>query len=554
MKLKQFPAAIAASSAAICGLTLASASRADEPENDTPVASRVLMVPPAPGESASVVIDANLVDPEPGRTFAQASSARAIAPITISGRLFYNDRRTQGNFEKRFRPDGMRGTQCRAGLSCGPNWLGAKNMVVDAYEIDRPRRIVDPTDGDGPRPRPNSLCPPRERVATATVDARGFFQLTIDKADRCEIDRLANIAIQLQFRAAFCGNGRCYLIRPENGVAYAISHPRASQTSPKIVRAGQSVTMPDAFFNTAANPDVPNRLSIAANYYAALVDTTDFVHLNNSVPFYQANYGGVTYVYPSTRSNSATAKSPTEVVISDFADNTDPSPTTPGQTVPAWPAGRVVAHEYGHILMQRAWNGSYGPNLIGKSAGDGARADAPSNQRAFKEAWAEFTAHAVFDGQYSCREVATDDNASAPAGTVFGPANDGTAYRFNVRKMLCDWYDNRADDDPNLAGAGDNFHATNFRSMWSNLRRMYADRARYGGQFTNPGLMACDWVNYYRVVRNPTSRQSIDDLIANNNITCTMPPSITRTAPVVDARTPTSPRIALPPDPPEAGD
>lgn len=534
-------------------LIFSSASLADEPGEDDPVFVRSVAEQP-PGEAADVIIDANAIDPEPGMTFAQASTARAISPITISGRLFYNDRRTHGHFDKRFRPDGLPGTQCRRNQTCGPNWLGAKSMVVDAYEIDRPERIDIPGDDRPPRPQSNSLCPLREKVATATIDSRGFFRLTIDKADRCNVDRLANIAIQLQFRAANCGGSTCYLIKPENGVAYAISHPRATQNSPKIVRAGQSVSMPDAFFNSAADPNAANRLSIAANYYAALVDTIDFVHRTNSLPFYKSNYGGVAYVYPSTRSNTATARSPTEVVIANYDDNTMPSPSVPGQTIPAWPAGRVVAHEYGHVLMQRAWNGSYGPNLVGKSAGDGARAEAPSNQRAFKEAWAEFTAQAVFDAQYSCSAASTDDNASAPGGAAFGPANDGTAYRFNVRKMLCDWYDDRNDDDPALSGAGDTFKATNFRSMWYNLRRMYVDRARYGGQFQNPGLMACDWVNYYRVVRSPASRARINDLIANNNITCAMPSLIGRVAPAIDERTPNSPRLPLPPEAPLTGD
>ena len=68
--------------------------------------------------------------------------------------------------------------------------------------------------------------------------------------------------------------------------------------------------------------------------------------------------------------------------------------------------------------------------------------------------------------------------------------------------------------------------------MWSNLRQMYVDADRYGGQYEKPGLWFCDYVRYYLDVRKSASavgasvhadyEASIRDLIYNNNIGCSM--------------------------------
>jgi hypothetical protein len=194
----------------------------------------------------------------------------------------------------------------------------------------------------------------------------------------------------------------------------------------------------------------------------------------------------------------------------------------------AWVDGKTPAHEYGHIMMQRAWDGSYGFKGVGISAGDDEKA--PSQQIAFKEAWAEFIARVVFQPTRGCDRPGFDDNANTKLN---GPLGEGAQWRDNIIKALCDWYNARDDDDTNLAGPGDHFTAEDIYSMWSNLRRMYVDADKYGGKFKDPGLWFCDYVQYYLDVRKSASVEGqsshesyetkIRDLIYNNNIGCFMP-------------------------------
>ena len=110
---------------------------------------------------------------------------------------------------------------------------------------------------------------------------------------------------------------------------------------------------------------------------------------------------------------------------------------------------------------------------------------------------------------------------------------EGASWRDNVAKALCDWYDSTVDNDPDAAGPGDHFAAEDIHSMWSNLRNMYLDADKYGGQYKNPGLWFCDYVSYYLDVRKSAAavgatehanyENSIRDLIYNNNIACSMP-------------------------------
>jgi hypothetical protein len=113
-----------------------------------------------------------------------------------------------------------------------------------------------------------------------------------------------------------------------------------------------------------------------------------------------------------------------------------------------------------------------------------------------------------------------------------GALGEGASWRDNVVKALCDWYDSTDDNDPDAAGPGDHFAAEDIHSMWSNLRNMYLEADKYGGQYKNPGLWFCDYVRYYLDVRKSAAavgakehanyENSIRDLIDNNNIGCSM--------------------------------
>ncbi len=468
--------------------------------------------------------------------------------------------------------------------ACGPNWLAGKYMVVDVLD---------------------SRCNKPEPLAKATVGHDGAFTATFSTDDACKSGGAA--AVELRVRLKFCNASYCFSINEKRNDPYAVVHPGASAARPLAVKAGDDITVNTLFFNTGGDdPGVPNNHSVAANYYASIVDAILTLHRTNPIPFYGDRFGEIQYIFPSTDSGTATARSPTEVAISNYDSQ---PPELKGAF--AWIDGKTPAHEYGHILMQRAWDGSYGFDAIGTTAHDYAKAPEPSAQFAFKEAWAEFVARVVFKPTRGCHrrgfdkngEVAIDCGAIAKrladlradraelAGVIEdfkggsidhlkgqlanldaqiatedkkladcradptevdysnsqtyegdsledtdqnlkGPLGEGAQWRDNVVKALCDWYDDSDDDDRHLAGGGDHFAAEDIYSMWSNLRQMYVDADKYGGQYKKPGLWFCDYVSYYLDVRKSASavgasvhadyESSIRDLIYNNNIGCSM--------------------------------
>jgi hypothetical protein len=449
-----------------------------------------------------------VVDKDPGPT---ASAVGALGTATIKGQVVYNDRRNHGLFSARRNLDKVTpGEKCGTdglwpnGTSCATHWLAAQYMVVDIYERDK---------GYGPF---DVNCKDSEKIGSATVAFDGTFTATFTTDDACNNDDYARAAITLQVRTKFCGTDWCFSMNSDDDTPYTLYYPGASYVTPLQVSVGSTTTLGAMAFHPAGTAsDAINDHSIAANLYASLVDTVLTVHRDHGVPFYKAEFGELQYVYPSTQTATATALSPTKIV-----DKVNTS----------WDAGLTPAHEYGHILMQRAWDGSYGFNGVGISAGDDA--PAPSQQIAFKEAWAEFIAHAVFPATNGCELASFDDNSQKPGSDPWGPLGSGTWWRLNVTKSLCDWYEARNDNDLTLAGAGDAFTADLY-SMWYNLRRMYVDAALYGGQYVSPGLYFCDYVSYYLDVRKSIAAvgvtehdakvAAITNVVYNNNIACFLP-------------------------------
>jgi hypothetical protein len=499
------------------------------------------------------------------------------ATATIRGSVFYNDQRTtDGLWSERFYPDGTQGKQCDASVNvpdcsaiearladlraqrdeqaravamlqgpakeraqlwldeldqqvaaeeaalatckkrCGLNWLGGRYMVVDVIERDDGFAITD------------TNCKREDVIASATVGRDGAFVATFPVADACRHDDLGT-AVELRVRLRFCSDRYCFSINKDKNEPYALSHPGASATKPLKVKAGDDITVTRMNFNTGGDPLAPNNDSIAANYYASIVDTILKLHRDNPIPFYQAEYGELQYIFPSTKSSTATARSPTEVAISTFQSR---PPELNGAY--AWISGKTPAHEYSHVMMQRAWGGSYGFDGVGNGDPDPDNAAAPSVQIAFKEAWAEFIARVVFAPTRGCERPSFDANdGKAADANLEGPLGEGAQWRDNVVKALCDWYDETVDDDPKLAGPGDRFAAEDIHSMWSNLRGMYTKADRYGGEFKKPGLWFCDYVRYYLEVRKSAAavgasehaslEKAVRDLLYNNNIACNMP-------------------------------
>ena len=539
-----------------------------------------------PGSRASAPAPAAAGAQRPTTTSgAPAAAAATAATATIRGSVFYNDRRTDGLFAARRDKNGNPGQRCgawgtRDGSStpCSLNWLAGKYMVVDVIEHDL---SIPPRDA-GPG------CVTQQKVGSAAVAYDGSFVVTIGANDGCTTDQRPNLAIELRVRLRFCNESSyCFSVNRSVGNPYTISHPGANGTNPLTVRAGADVTVAAMNFNTAADASTPNNDSIAANYYASLVDTVLALHKDQPIPFFYAPFGEVEYIFPSTESSTATTKSASKVVFSTFQSQPDDQ-----DGAFAWVDGKTPAHEYGHVLMLRAWDGVYGFDGIGISAGSDEIA--PSQQIAFKEGWAEFIPRVVFTATRGCQRSSYDDNGEKDCSAISraittleqqrkeqidlisklpnnagrqaaeeqltrieadlakqrallvtcqnsktttdlpGDLGEGAMWRDNITKALCDWYDDRDDNDTRLAGSGDHFAAEDIHSMWDNLRRMRLDAANYGGRITNPGLWFCDYVNYYLKVRKSAAEvgaashasyeASIRDLIYNNNIACSMAP------------------------------
>lgn len=449
---------------------------------------------------------------------------------TVTGTVFFNDRRWHGLFAARRDPNALVGQRCNPEgerddeSSCSINWLAAKYMVVDAVEIDE--GFFAPTDWN---------CKKQDVIASGTVAYDGSFSITVPTDDPCLSDKYSRTRIKLKVRTRFCGSDFCFSILDDKRNVYALEHPGASSSDLLLLGSGASKDVGLMLFTEAGTPDAKaTTITVAANYYASIVDTILTVHLDTEIPFYKEEFGVIEYIYPSKKSDTATAKAPDEVAISDFEYEK-------GKI--AWINGKTPAHEYGHILMQRAWDGDYGFDAVGKSiTRDDFRAPKPARQIAFKEGWANFVARAVFAATMGCDPDYFDENSETEeidpetGRKIFplGPSGDGAAYSSNVSKALCDWYDDRDDDDPSEPGTGDHFTASSLYSMWSNMRRMYVDRSAYGGKYEDPGLWFCDWVDYYLDVRKSASavgaaehasyEDSIRDLIYNNRIGCFMTP------------------------------
>ena len=382
------------------------------------------------------------------------SCSTAPSTATIRGSVFYNDQRTDGLFADRWDKDsGKPGQQCRAAgkkpdcsatsqraaearaardkqadivadlsgpakikaqgyldtlesqlaaeeaklaqcsARCGLNWLAGKYMVVDVIEHDEG---FLPTDVN---------CRKEDLLTSATVGDDGSFTATFSTSDACNHDKLSQTAIELRVRLRFCNSSYCFSMNEQKNDPYMIVHPRASATNPMLVKAGDDINMTPLFFSTASDPLEPNNYSIAANYYASIVDTILTLHKNNTIPFYKDDFGEIQYIFPSTKSLTATTRSPTEVVIS--SDQSQPD-SLGGRF--AWVDGKTPAHEYGHVMMLRAWGGSYGFDGIGITANDYEKAPAPTEQIAFKEAWAEFIARVVFQPTRGCNLASYDVN------------------------------------------------------------------------------------------------------------------------------------------------
>ena len=510
---KSWPAA-AIAAAAIAVTALAGHVTADQATRPGTAVNIVA----APGATMEPGVAARVGDTLGGqlRVIGQQGIAGGSSTVTIRGRVFFNDRRNHGLFSTRRELDGDEGTKCGTdglfndGTSCSLHWLAGYYMVVDVFERDT--GYFAPSAWD---------CTQSDKLASAAVGYNGSFSVTFTPTDECDSDDWVNPRIALQVRLRFNGDDYSFSMNHDDGLSsspYALYYPDATHDAPLMVTAGNTYELVDMAFNPAGtSQSVANDTSIAANYYATLVDSVLTLHRDSGIPFYNDEFGELKYIYPSTETSSATTKTHSKVVIADTN---------------SWVGGDVVAHEFGHVTNLRAWDGDYGWPGVGLSWSVN---EALESRHAFKEGWANFVSRAVLDETMGCGLASFDDNSSKPLpGALF----QGSYWVTNVNKLLCDWLDERVDNDASIAGAGDHWSAEDLYSVWHNLRRMYLDDNLYGGDYQD-GLDVCDYVHYYLDVRKSAAAvggalhdayvEDITDLVYNNNIACFLPvPALTR--------------------------
>jgi hypothetical protein len=391
------------------------------------------------------------------------------------------------------------------------NLLAAWFVVADFYELD----TVDIS-----TLHPN--CKAEESLGSSTINFRGEYSLTSSIVDDvCGADGDTVPDIGVRFRLRYCNpDKRCFSVEDDNQNNYRLWSHNAQPSAPLRGTAGTHVLV-DGTFQAAPYDDFAK----AVNLYAGIVEATNVWHLQTDVSFFEGGEDELFVRFPSS----------TVTVPSTTSGHQIHHPQ-----VDEWIVGG--SHEFGHVLHNRAWEGTTGdcgdcPG--GKYERNGQASWSAISQEyphtALVEGWANFASRVVEHWPDGCGE-SFDETVDAPicsadtneypntSNPVTHP-EDGKSYARNVTKLLCDWYDTglHNDDDPNMAGAGDHFVA-NLQSVWSNLDTMWDWKNGAAG------LSICDYIDYYLNERkNATNVGSIShddyvswitDLAFNNGIQC----------------------------------
>lgn len=457
-------------------------------------------------------------------SFTGAEVAAAPGPVTIEGRLFYNDLRSVGHAEWRRTPDGDVGAL--VGYTPGAvNLLAAWYVVADVIELDS----VDTSPA-----HPN--CASETLLGSSTINFRGEYRFSeAVPADDCDADGDTVPDLGVRFRLRFCNDTRCFSLEDDDQLNYRLWHREARPDAPLAGTPGLHV-LPDGTFQAAPHDDYAK----AANLYAGVVEATDVLHLENDLPFF---HGGEEELFVRYPSSTATVPS-----------------TTSGHQI-HYPATTWIAggsHEIGHVVHSRAWDGTLG--ACGNCPGGKYDRDGNPSwgaitreypHAAFMEGWANFVSRVIdawpdgcgdrFDDNDEALLCNADPSQYPQSPTPITYPNDGKSYARNVTKLLCDWYDDGAwnDDDPNLAGGGDHFTAT-LTSIWSNLEALWD----YTGGAA--GIEICDYIDYYLNDRKSVASvgqaahdnyvEWITDLAYNNGISCFLaPPPLPLAPPAMNA-------------------
>lgn len=494
--------------------------------------------------------------------------------VTVSGQIFYNDQRQYGRFPMRYAASiggaaQQRGTQYKLAADPDNNYLGLFEATVKVYE-------VDPLYGD-------PQCSQSELVGQTSIDAHGSFSWVGEVCDPCTYDDVyetdaddaagVSVAVKIELRQCDDAEQRCFRVvdpaeadhplRKESstdGTLYARWHRAAGLTNPAVVHGSALALGRDDFEETANDSD--DNDAQAANVFASLVDVTRKVHRAHGIPFEFDRYGEVYARYPATYvSLGAHAHESAMICISKpkgdpvvvLAPQTfDPKTGEPSVEVETpmtitptlWYNGFLLMHEYGHLVMYRAWDGQ-GSNVnycFGEEEATGcgeSQGDDEYYATALKEGWAEFiqnvTLNDVDPGTETENAIGCQYQTEAPVNCPGPlPCAQGDRVATNVMKALCDWYD-VADDNTPICKARDHFGSQDLLGIWLELRDAWsAARASQRGAYdwvlhpagaADNGLRLCDLAAHFIDVTHGGDgviRDNVSDFLENAGIDCAL--------------------------------
>ncbi|MEO8702897.1 MAG: hypothetical protein ABI867_22825 [Kofleriaceae bacterium] len=362
------------------------------------------------------------------------TGASVCKTISASGKVFYNDLRSQGRHALRDSPTGAPGARDSydpAGTNT--NYLGLLDAQIDIYEIDNHSAYI--TDPD---------CVTAAVVGSTTIAADGSWSWSGQVCDACNIDfegtsdTQLSIAAKVSLRKCDHPSARCFSVRdpgdaPETHTAHfadgwdGVVRSRwirgASATTP-MTSSNTAFPMGTDYFQASSSQSagvVTDVDAQAASVFATLVDVTRKVHLEGNVPFDYDRWGEVKAFYPDVLSGTHSHQASRMCV--DEPDN-------------IWFTGWDAAHEYGHLVHYRRWDGvgkwvdlCYSEiEPTGGRCNENDTVDGEYNQGAFKEGWADFIGKVTFED--------TESSTWATCGDEYTPLG-GTHFKDDVTHALC---------------------------------------------------------------------------------------------------------------------
>lgn len=483
--------------------------------------------------------------------------------VTISGDVFYNDQRRYGRFPYHTDPSGAPGRQYKLvdadnGTSHGDNFLSLMDATVELYEVD----LIDTT----------AVCEQATMVGTTTTDRYGHFTWTGQICDTCAQDDVLEtgnagnlgISVAAKVKLRYCastGTERCFSVGQPPDYAtgdvpnfddhdlslttYSVWHTSANLTSPRKIFTATNVVMADAYFETTGTM---TDLSLqAAMVHQGIAEATRRLHDDLGVPTRTDTFGEVKVVFPMRWDNHGAGHSH-EQYGDDNANGLCLSAPGTGQTdgwIPtSWGDHDTEFHEYGHLVNYRAWDG-YGKyvdyEFADCNAADGDCTGEQDNEEfvaaAFKENWADFMKRVVLNevdapdetlDELSCDNVAFDNDDSGATSICFLiPCAHGQRSPSAVEHTLCDFYDDRVDDNaaPSYAGADQQGIEEltgiidDLEAAWTvGNQDAYFDASPTANR-VRAGIGLCE-IAAQRALRIPSKLGEIRDVLSLNGVDC----------------------------------